>query len=58
MSHSRNRRGERGRVGKSACWDGYEIRPGRRMTLCGRRIFLVGDEGRPGGWMNSRGIYG
>ena len=48
MSRSRNRRREGGRVGKSACWDGDERRPGGKMILCGRRRWWFVDEGRPG----------
>ena len=33
---SRNRRGEEGRVGKSACWDGVERLPDGKMNSCGR----------------------
>ena len=43
--------------GQSACWDSDERCPGKRMTSCGRRIWWVGDQGRPCGGMNSCGSY-
>ena len=58
LSHSMIRKGEGGRVCKSACEYGDKRRPGGRMNLCDRRRCLVGDRGRPGGRMNLCGSYG
>ena len=59
-AHSRNRnwKGEGGRGGQLACWEGDKRRPCRRMNSCGRQRCRIGGEGRPGEKMNPCGSYG